>query len=260
MHEPAAAAPQWAREYFGPLYHDIYSRFLLRAGNRTATEVAALRRLLELRGKRVLDVAAGFGRHSRPLARSNKVYALDLNREYLVHARGSGPARQREFPVVVCADMIDLPFRDAVFDAALLLFNSFGYVRGAGTADERLLAGIARVLRPGGEFVMEIANKTAVLSAVRENPQVRVSTANYEIAEVWTYDRDTGVLTNRTVFRMGRRTQTCGYSIRLYSPADVCAMLRRCGLRIEGRYNGYSLAPFHARTSDTLLVHAAKTS
>ena len=260
MDTPASAPPQWASEYFGPLYHDIYSRFVLRAGNRTATELAALRRLLDLRRKRVLDVAAGFGRHSRPLARNNEVYALDLNRDYLVQARGGTTAPRRESPAAVRADMLFLPFHDGVFDAALLLFNSFGYARGGGDADSQLLGEIARVLRPGGGFVMETANKAAVLRAVRENPRARVATAEYDIAESWAYDRSSGVLTNCTEFRMGRRTQRCGYRLKLHTPGEVCQMLRQCGFRIEGRYGGYQLEPFDARASDTLLVHAARTS
>src|SRR5262245_29958927 len=78
--------PGWAGSFFGPLYAELYSKHLLPA-DRSKQEADFARMLLNLKGKRVLDLAAGFGRHARLLARDNRVCAFDLNLNYLQQAR-----------------------------------------------------------------------------------------------------------------------------------------------------------------------------
>lgn len=116
----------WTTRYFGRLYAELYSQHLL-APKQTRLEAEFARKLLRLNGKRVLDLACGFGRHARLLARSATVVGLDRNREYLAMAWDNASGQVRKRLHLLRGDMRDLPLRKESFDAVLLLFNSFGY-------------------------------------------------------------------------------------------------------------------------------------
>jgi ubiquinone/menaquinone biosynthesis C-methylase UbiE len=116
----------WTKRYFGKLYGELYSRHLL-PPSQTRREAEFARHILELDGKRVLDLACGFGRHARIFSRHAWVVGLDHNHEYLARALATMPRRQVGRFSAIRGDMRRLPLRDASFDAVVLLFNSFGY-------------------------------------------------------------------------------------------------------------------------------------
>lgn len=249
----------WTSQYFGALYGEIYERFLLKPSqSRQQAEFAA--RVLGLRSKIVLDLAAGFGRHAQRLAVRNRVWALDSNAEYLSRAvrgiRGTGKHRLH----AVRGDMRELPFRDKSFGAAVCLFNSFGYFGTAdseGEGDLTVLREVARVLEPGGGFLLELPNPGPLLAAIRQAPRRHLITSEYEIEEEFAFDRERRVVSNRTLFRLGRRCEQAEYRLRVYSRAEAARMLRRAGFRIEALYGSYEGGAWQARESELLLVHAS---
>jgi ubiquinone/menaquinone biosynthesis C-methylase UbiE len=116
----------WTNKYFGSLYHEIYSTYLLDP-QRALDEAAFAAQVLDLGRRTVLDLACGYGRHSRLLASSNKVYALDNNGDYLRVMREEMPHRMARNLLPLQGDMRQVPLRDKSVDAAIMLFNSFGY-------------------------------------------------------------------------------------------------------------------------------------
>lgn len=126
----------WTNKYFGSLYHEIYRTHLLDP-QRALDEAAFAAHVLDLGRRKVLDLACGYGRHARLLASSNKVYALDNNAEYVSVIRQEMPARLSHNLLPMRGDMRQLPLRDKSIDAAIILFNSFGYFDGG---DEERLA------------------------------------------------------------------------------------------------------------------------
>lgn len=121
-----SGAGSWTRDYFGAAYAEVYGRYLLSPA-RTRQEAEFARRVLGTDSKRLLDLACGFGRHARLLARHGVVVALDVNRDYLQAARRNLRGRTSGRLMAVRGDMRRLPFASASFDAVMLLFNSFGY-------------------------------------------------------------------------------------------------------------------------------------
>ena len=111
---------------------------------RTAADVAFLRAVLPLpEYRRVLDVPCGNGRHLRALT------ALG----YEVTGADNDPAL--EPPVL--ADLRELDALATGFDAAINMWQSFGYFDEDENA--RVLGSLARRLRPGGRLVLDLHNR-----------------------------------------------------------------------------------------------------
>lgn len=160
-------AEAWYQTAFGAFYPVVY-------GHRDEAEarrcLALLPRLAPLPAsgrERVLDLGCGDGRHLGPLASAGpSVIGLDLSEPLLRAAR----ARDGGAPLVR-ADMRALPFGDGSFTAVLSLFTAFGYF-GPDGGDREMVAGIARVLAPGGHWYLDYLDAERVRdelgSAARE--------------------------------------------------------------------------------------------
>jgi len=113
--------------------------------------------------ERLLDAPCGHGRHANRLAaRGYEVAGLDRSPEFLDRARAD--ARERGVAERVAyreGDLRSLPYDDAAFDGVYNLFTSFGFFDEAGNREQ--LAEFARVLRPGGRLVMELAHRDGLL-------------------------------------------------------------------------------------------------
>jgi SAM-dependent methyltransferase len=116
-------------------------------------------------GDRVLDVGAGPGRFTIELARcgASIVVAdisrsqLDANREKLAEAGLEKAVEDR-----VVADVVDLPFEDASFDATVCYGGPISYVVDRG-ADA--IAELARVTRPGGHVLLSVMSLVGAVQA-----------------------------------------------------------------------------------------------
>ena len=121
-----------------------YLRYSFTKG--TAQEVGFLVEELGLEpGMRLLDVGCGPGRHAHAFAeRGIEVVGVDISHRFVELAAEAAPPGA----TFVRGDARSMSF-DAEFDAAVSLCQgAFGLV-GPG-ADEEVLSGIARALRPGG--------------------------------------------------------------------------------------------------------------
>jgi SAM-dependent methyltransferase len=97
---------------------------------------------------RALDAGCGTGCNLRMLAELARGYGVDLNRLGLSHARGSGLSR------LARATVAALPFPDATFDVV----TSFDVLYALTEEDaRRAMSEMARVLKPGGTLVVNVA-------------------------------------------------------------------------------------------------------
>ena len=98
---------------------------------------------------RALDLACGPGTFARSLARRVRFTAgLDLTPAMLVHAKAA-VERVSESAGFVCGDARRLPFADDAFDVA-----TCGYAIHHVLYPERVVAELARVVRPGGRVAI----------------------------------------------------------------------------------------------------------
>jgi len=228
----------WYEAAFARGYLDVYPH---RDAGAARGEVAGL---IErgLRG-RVLDLGCGFGRHTLAMrAAGLDAWGLDLSRDLLAHAR-AGPGAERLAGRLVRGDFRRLPFRDASFDAVVMLFSSFGYFddeQNGGVLDE-----IARVLAPGGTVVLDLMNPARVRATLV--PESRTERGGRTLIE------------RRRLVEGGRRVQkdvrliepdgaerAWREDVRLYDRDEIGAVLERRSLdleRVEGDFDGGPFGP-----------------
>jgi len=193
-------------------------------------------------GWRVLDVACGAGRHAAALAAAGaRPVGIDLSPALLRRARGAGVP-------LVRADMRRLPVRPGSMDLAVNLFTSFGYFE---RDDEHaaVLGGIAATLRPGGWFVMDFLNADTVRATlVPEETQVLGGAPARVTRELIGGDR----FVRKTIQTAdGRRFAE---RVRLFTPADLGAMMGAAGLDVQATFGDYDGGPLRPGAPRALLT------
>jgi ubiquinone/menaquinone biosynthesis C-methylase UbiE len=212
---------------------------LAQSADRAETEVAFVAERLSA-GARVLDVPCGTGRISVPLAeRGFAVSGLDISNRVLEAARAAAPELDLRQ-----GDMRELPWPDASFDAVLNLWTAFGYFE-TQDEDERVLAEAARVLVPGGIFVIDTINPAALVRGFR--PQGWSDLDGTLVLEQREHDLVTGRMQSCWTFvsENGERREL-SFDHRLYTPPELAGMMRRAGLEptaFLGGLDGSELTP-----------------
>ena len=123
-------------------------------------ERLALAHLLPPRGKRLVEVGAGFGRLADLYRGYERVVLLDYARSMLADARARLGGDPRF--VFAAADLYNLPLAESAADTAVTV-RVLHHV-----ADiPRAFAEIARIVRPRGAYVTDFANKRHLKAIVR---------------------------------------------------------------------------------------------
>ena len=141
---------------------DYQQRFWEQGGRayEDAVEVIALKRLLPEHGEFLLELGAGAGRNTPRYKNFSRVALLDYSRTQLLQARerlGSS-----EGTIFIAADIYRLPFVPGVFDGATMI-RTLHHM-----ADPQMaLDQVARVMAPGGAFILEFANKRNLKAILR---------------------------------------------------------------------------------------------
>ena len=244
-----SAQPAWPLDYFGDAYLEIYSRFLYDR-EEIRDEVDFIVRTLDLKpDDRILDLACGFGKHIPFfLGKKLRCHGLDISLPYLLHAGGMIPGKKAKKTALVRGDMRSLPFSSERFKAVVCLFNSFGYFKKTKPDPHlKVLREAARILHPGGRFLLEVPNKKPVVAMVRNNPQTLQCGSDFMIHELWDYDPETSMLHNRTSFVAGKSQSRAGYRLKLFTRGELKNLFQRAGLlekAVFGDYTGSDYSPF----------------
>jgi SAM-dependent methyltransferase len=132
---------------------DEPDRLGLQLYHRTATQV-------DLSGKRVLEIGCGHGGGASYIVRTlgpASYTGMDLNSDGIAFCRNRHQLPGLEF---LAGDAEHLPFADQSFDAVINVESSHCYLDFPG-----FLAGVARVLRPGGHFLYADARHSYDIAA-----------------------------------------------------------------------------------------------
>jgi SAM-dependent methyltransferase len=216
----------WTKSFFrAPIFNPGASE----AVDAAPREVAFLWKALKLkRGSRVLDIPCGSGRHSLLLARRGAlVLGLDASSEYLRVARAA--ARKLPNARFVKGDMRRVHLAGE-FDAAINLWTSFGYFDSP-SDDLKVLKGVARALRPGGLFLIDLVDYAAIRRRHRTKNWVDRADGSFVLEEAFfTGGLDPKVVNEWIVLHPGKRAVRSRFVVRGYDQRRLYAVLRRAGL------------------------------
>jgi ubiquinone/menaquinone biosynthesis C-methylase UbiE len=124
------------------------------------TEAIALKRLLPTNGHLLLELGAGAGRNTPRYLGFERIILLDYSRTQLEQAQQRlGKSDQY---IYVAADAYRLPFIDGLFDVATMIRTLHHMADAPGA-----LSQVKNVLRSGGVFILEFANKRNLKAIVR---------------------------------------------------------------------------------------------
>lgn len=235
----------WWRSFFDAEYRRLWAP--VSGPERTAHELEGLVPMLATwqaeRGRplELADLCGGDGRLARPLAAAtdHTVVVVDASPDMLAHGARAPDGRLVAW---LCADVREVPLRDRCVDAALCFFTSLGL------CDDdhdhlRMLAEMARILRPGGRLVLELTHRDFAARLAERN--------------TWfTLDDGTTVMRSFDLDPLSGRTRESlrvvgpdtslerHWSVRLFTPTDLGRMLRAVGLEPEGFYGDTDQTPF----------------
>lgn len=235
--------------FFEDLYVRTTEPFLTPA--MTALDVQAFVSLSEVMpGARVLDVACGWGRHGPLLrARGLEVHGLERAAPSARRAVQNGLEALR-------GDVRSLPYRTSSFDAIGCFYSSLFFF--GEEENLRALKEIARVLKPGGAFVLQAANPLHLIALGPDTFEVKLPDGAM-VSERTYFDEEARCeVGHRQLTLATGETQEGGYRIRHYLPEELEALGREAGLRLHRVHGGLSLEPW-VETSRELVALMLRT-
>ena len=202
-------------------------------------------------GGRVLELAIGTGRVALPLAaRGITVEGLDASAAMVERLRVKPGGES--IPVTI-GDMAQVPV-SGPFRLVYLVFNTlFGLLTQARQVE--CFASVARVLDPGGMFVIECF----VPDLTRYNRDQRVQTVavteDSAIMELSRHDAAEQRVNTQIVTLSGQGIELRPVAIRYSWPSELDLMAELAGLRLRERYGGWDRQPFTTASGGHVSVY-----
>ncbi|MBQ1025645.1 class I SAM-dependent methyltransferase [Micromonospora sp. C95] len=222
--------------HFGRLWADTYD---LPGG--LPDPAPAVEFLAELAGDGpALELAIGTGRVALPLAeRGIAVAGVEASPEMVAKMRakpGGG-----DIPVAI-GDMADVPVTGP-YTMAYLVFNTlFNLVRAERQAD--CFRNVARVLAPGGAFVVETFVPDPADFDRDEQVQMREVTEDSATIRLHRYDREAQTFLRQTITFNAAGVHLHPFAMRYLWPEQIDELAERAGLRLAERYADWDRSPF----------------
>lgn len=241
----------WYEDFFGERYLVEYADLITE--DRTRPQVDAIVEILGLPpGARILDLCCGHGRHSIELAaRGYEVCGQDLCEMFLTKAAADAEARGVRLSLRR-GDMREIAF-EPPFDAVVNLFTAFGYFEEE-SENERVLAEVARVLRPGGRFLIEVINRDGIMGGFVPRDWTRLRDGTLITMERL-FDAVTGINAETREYRYpDGSSQRLTTAVRMYTPTELVRMARAAGLEVLSVSGGYDSAPLTPSSTRILLL------
>jgi SAM-dependent methyltransferase len=234
-------------EFYGDRWAAVYDQHhgALEAG-------AAVAFLAGLAGRgRVLELAIGTGRVALPLAAQGvPVEGLDASAAMVerLRAKPGGTA----LPVTI-GDMAQVPV-DGSFTLVYLVFNTlFGLLSPDRQAD--CFGNVARVLEPGGVFVIECFVPDPARFDRGQRVQTRAVTEDSATLELSIHDSVTQCVRTQIVTLDQRGMQMHPVALRYSWPSELDLMARQAGLQLRDRYGDWDRRLFDAGSQKHVSVY-----
>ncbi|HUJ71702.1 MAG TPA: class I SAM-dependent methyltransferase [Verrucomicrobiae bacterium] len=220
----------------------------------TAPQINQLTALLGLEPPMtILDLCCGLGRHSMELARRGFIVTgVDRTAVYLEKAKKQAGAEN--LPIEFIREDMRQFCRPDTFDVVLNFYTSFGYFENP-AEDQRVLVNMEKSLKPGGRLVMDMAGKEILARLFRERDWHEddgvIWLEERKVSKDWTW------IDNRWILLRGDKRDEFRVSHRLYSAAELAALLKDCGFQSVDIFGNLAGAPYD-HTAERLVVVAHK--
>ncbi len=234
----------WWQTIFQEDYLTLYQNEL--SPQRTVRETDFILSHVPLpRKARVLDIPCGNGRHAIEFARRGyEVTGIDLSSVFLEQARAE--AEKRHVSITFIHGDMRMPLSCEPVDLVVNVFTSFGYFKRL-RENERVLKMMAGALKPGGYFFIDTANKSHLLTRVHQSQNISPQPIKLPDGSLLTtherITRSSRWVVDVTHKKMGR-TWTYHADVKLFSEAELTALLAQYGLRVIktwGNFRGDAL-------------------
>jgi SAM-dependent methyltransferase len=198
-----------------------------------------------------LELAIGTGRVALPLAaRGLTVDGVEASPEMVAKLRAKAGGADRH---IVVGDMADVPVTGP-YPLVYLVYNTlFNLVREQRQRD--CFRNVARVLAPGGAFVIETFVPDPADFDRDEQVQVREVTEESATIRMHQYDRDAQTFVRQTI-RFDRDGVHLGpFAMRYCWPDQIDEMAQAAGLRLTERYADWHRRPFVASSKSHVSIY-----
>lgn len=231
---PSHHRSPWYKSAFGDLYLSLYAH-RNQDDARRATRFL-LRENIARPGEPGLDLCCGPARHLAELLEARlHVIGIDLSAPLLNAAQNKLhslylPAR------LVRGSMDRLPLRQG-FGWVINLFTSFGYFE-RDEDNARVIQEAARVLAPGGRFLMDFMNAPFIRATLRPASQGQPA-PGFTVRSTRAIEGFPPRVVKRSHIEYDRRHQEVIESVRLFEHHELTAMFEAAGLRVTRSWGDF---------------------
>ena len=242
----------WYVDFFRSDYLNVYGHMF--SDERAEKESTFVARALDLKpGASVLDLCCGQGRHSVQLAKLGfRVTGLDLNPDYVELAQKAAKAANVSIETVA-ADMRTIPFTDK-FDAIVNMYSSFGYLESE-AEDSKVLESASKALKAGGRLLLDMLNREWAIDNYIQNDWHTGADGTLYVER-----RDLDLASSRmhvhfiVVDPSGKRRESIGHIIRLYTLTEMTRLLERAGMGVTAVFGGFDGEQYAIGTRRMIIV------
>ena len=203
-------------------------------------------------GSSILDACCGPGRVSVEFALLGlKVTGVDIMQSFLDAAKET--ADDEGVPLeLIRADMRTYESAKK-FDAACNLYTSFGYCSSV-EEDLKIIKSIAKCVKPGGCFVMELLSREVAVRNFIEGEWFeragKTVLTEFTVEGAWEGLRSRWILIDN---KTGRRIEHC-FVQRLYSAPELRNLVLGCGFESVEIFGGFDLSKYDQNAKTMVLV------
>lgn len=214
-------------------------------------EVEQLMSLLKLQPPAsICDLCCGPGRHSLELRRLGYfVTGVDRTALYIEQARKK--ADEQDLNIRFLQEDVRSFCEPNAFDAAINVFTSFGYFEDAAD-DKRVLENVYKSLKDGGKFLIDIIGKEVLARIFQEKRWMEedglIILEESKVAEDWSS------VDCRWIIIKDDKRDECRFSLRLYSAARLCELLKSCGFKRVEIFGDLTGSPYDQAAKRLVVV------